>query len=82
MDGEIQITVIATGFGRREPRLGLIESKLRAVTPEEPAADGSDRQVPAWKRRPVEARPAAARFTETSRADSMEVPTFLRRQMD
>jgi hypothetical protein len=39
---EIQITVVATGFGRSEPRVGLIESKLRAVTTEEPAADGSD----------------------------------------
>ncbi len=79
MDGEIQITVVATGFGRREPRvLSLIDSAKVARAIEESASEDAA-HVPAWKRR-ADGRPARA--FDDARSGSMEVPTFLRRQMD
>ena len=71
LDGEIQITVVATGFGRKEPRLSILEK--RAGTHE---GDDADLRVPAWRRN------ASPRHADGARAESMEVPTFLRRQMD
>src|SRR4029079_12459928 len=79
MDGEIQITVVATGFGRRDARvLSLVDAKP-ATRPEEPV-DDNDRQIPAWKRRAAD--PRSPRSFESERTGSMEVPTFLRKQMD
>jgi cell division protein FtsZ len=76
LDGAIQITVVATGFGRREPKLALVEKRQAAA-----AADGEvpDLRVPAWKR---DAGHRTSRFADGHRADSLDVPTFLRRQMD
>ena len=75
LDGEIQITVVATGFGRKEPKLSLVERRSAAA-----AVDGeaSDLRIPAWKR---EAGHRSSRL-DGQRADSLDVPTFLRRQMD
>jgi cell division protein FtsZ len=76
MDGEIMITVIATGFGHAEPRLRLID-KGRAAGEGEEAGDYRHPQP--WKRE--EGR--GGRWSRTgTRGESLEVPTFLRRQID
>jgi cell division protein FtsZ len=80
MDGEIQITVVATGFGRKEPRLSLIDSKSKLAAPAidaVAAAATADRQTPAYLR-----YQKPSRVGDNGRADSLDVPTFLRRQMD
>src|SRR5439155_11663039 len=79
MDGEIQITVVATGFGRREGRgLSLVDgSKLARPVLDDARLDTSER--PAWERRTT-LRPHRAAESESQ--GSMEVPTFLRRTMD
>ena len=79
MDGEMQITVVATGFGHRESRLSLIERNRAAAAaagaPAHGAEDGSDLRHPQpWRRE--------ERGTRWGRRESLEVPTFLRRQMD
>jgi cell division protein FtsZ len=69
MDGELLITVIATGFGHAEPRLKLVASALHEE-------DDLRRPQP-WPRddrRGVSRSPA--------RGESLDVPAFLRRQMD
>jgi cell division protein FtsZ len=80
MDGEVMLTVIATGFGHVEPRLKLVNRQNVAVAaglpPEEEAADGEYRQIKSWKRE------ERTRLGRTGRAESLEVPTFLRNQMD
>jgi cell division protein FtsZ len=74
MDGEMQLTVVATGFGQAEPRLRLVD-KTRAAAP----ADDADLRHPQWQRE--EARPS--RWGRgPAKGDSLEVPAFLRRQMD
>jgi len=75
MDGELMITVIATGFGHVGPRLKLVADRSRARTPE-PATEDLRHPQP-WK--PEDGRPAR---WGRSRTESLEVPTFLRRQMD
>ena len=74
------LTVIATGFGHVEPRLKLVNRQNVAVAaglpPEEEAADGEYRQIKSWKRE------ERTRLGRTGRAESLEVPTFLRNQMD
>ena len=79
MDGELMITVIATGFGQTEPRLKLID-RQHAVAPA--AAEPSDLRRPQpWRRGEEEQR--AGRWTRgAGRGESLEVPTFLRKQMD
>jgi len=83
LDGDLLITVVATGFGSHG-NLRLIERAHRsAPAPAAVAAaagddDLSGMRAPAWQRR--EGRPGWGR--SGSRADSLEVPTFLRRQMD
>ena len=74
MDGELMITVIATGFGQTEPRLKLVD---RAHA----AADGAELRHPQPWRRGEEER--AGRWSRGGgRGESLEVPTFLRKQMD
>jgi len=74
MDGELMITVIATGFGQTEPRLKLVD---RAHA----AADGAELRHPQPWRRGEEER--AGRWSRgNGRGESLEVPTFLRKQMD
>jgi len=75
MDGEMMITVIATGFGQTEPRLKLVERAAH------PAADGADLRHPQPWRRTDEER--GGRWSRGGgRGESLEVPTFLRKQMD
>jgi cell division protein FtsZ len=73
LDGEIQITVVATGFGRKSAPLQLVDK--RPGRPSE--LDDVDRQQPAWSRKGI--RPEGS---EKPRGESLDVPTFLRRQMD
>jgi cell division protein FtsZ len=78
MDGEMQLTVVATGFGQVEPRLRLID-KQRAAAAVAGNGDEADLRHPQWQRE--DQRPS--RWGKTpSRSDSLEVPAFLRRQMD
>ncbi len=83
MDGEIQITVVATGFGRRDARLTLVETKLARASAGhvagETATDDENRQKPAWMRH-RDFRPS--RSLDGGRGESREVPAFLRKQMD
>ncbi len=83
MDGEIQITVVATGFGRREARLGglsLIDGKLsRPPVLDDARIDANER--PAWERNAKPLRPARMADADAP-SGSMEVPAFLRRTMD
>jgi len=75
MDGEIIITVVATGFGQTEPRLRLVDKARQAAA----APDDAELRHPQWQRE--EGR--ANRWGKgPQRTDSLEVPAFLRRQMD
>jgi cell division protein FtsZ len=85
LDGDLLITVVATGFGAHNASLRLVERAHRsaplAAAAGGGAAAGGDPHglsAPAWQRR--EGRPQWGRTG--SRGDSLEVPTFLRRQMD
>jgi cell division protein FtsZ len=85
LDGDLLITVVATGFGAHNANLRLVErahraAPLAAAAGGAAASDGDPRGLgtPAWQRR--EGRPQWGRTG--SRGDSLEVPTFLRRQMD
>jgi cell division protein FtsZ len=74
MDGELMITVIATGFGQTEPRLKLVDRQQPAAEadlrhPQQPWQRGGEERAGRWSR-------------GGSRGESLEVPTFLRRQMD
>ncbi len=76
MDGEVMITVVATGFGHVEPRLKLID---KARVAQEGEAAGDYRHPQPWRR--DEGR--GGRWNRPgTRGESLEVPTFLRRQMD
>ncbi len=81
MDGEVQITVVATGFGRREAALRLVTANAQraAAMP----ADGSG--FDEYERKPAYTRVKdyrPPRFLDGSRSESREVPAFLRKQMD
>jgi len=90
LDGDLLITVVATGFGAHgASNLRLVERMQRpqpmqavvgASAPAEmPGGQGTDAgRSSGWPRR--DARPQWGRAG--SRADSLEVPTFLRRNMD
>ena len=93
MQGEIRVTVIATGFDRAvtgdQPLTPRLRRGRRAQLPQRQRHRGTPR--PAWPRpaaaQPV-TRPAAARqpgpAAPPARTDvpEMEIPTFIRRQMD
>jgi cell division protein FtsZ len=75
MDGDLMITVIATGFGRTEPRLKAVER----------GAENEDLRKPAWRPEREPHQPnRAERWQKNGRgSESMEVPAFLRRgQLD
>jgi cell division protein FtsZ len=81
LDGELVITVIATGFGHAETRLKLIDKAGR------PAAEGEEdyRHPQPWKKDESnggQRRGAWGRNSAPQRTESLEVPTFLRKQMD
>jgi cell division protein FtsZ len=82
MDGEVLITVVATGFGQTEPRLRLVDKgRAMAAGAPVPATDDGEFRHPTWQRE--EPRRTGERWGKTpQRSDSMEVPAFLRRQMD
>ena len=77
MDGEMMITVIATGFGHVEPRLKLVDKARVAAH-----AVGDDYRHPQAFPKADNGRPRWGREREAARGSSLEVPTFLRRQMD
>ncbi len=90
LDGEIVVTVVATGFGRsaipeiRHDARRTAGTSAAAAAATGGGADGDDAgysrfQSPAWKRQPSRAQ--WGRETETD-GSSLEVPAFLRRQMD
>jgi cell division protein FtsZ len=95
LDGDLLITVVATGFGahgvgsrlverlHRPQPLAVVNGGYPSETGRPPAeaaaASGGDSgRASGWPRR--ESRPQWGR--SASRADSLEVPTFLRRNMD
>ena len=93
LDGDLLITVVATGFGAHGAASMRIVDRLHrpqplqvvggSAAPAEAAGSGSGHAAEAgrgtgWPRR--ESRPQWGR--STPRADSLEVPTFLRRNMD
>jgi len=83
LDGDLLITVVATGFGSHSAsNLRLVERMQRpalaAVGAPAPAADPGA-GTPGWQRRDSRTQWGGR---SSSRADSLEVPTFLRRQMD
>jgi hypothetical protein len=78
MEGEMMITVIATGFGQTEPRLKIVEQRTHAG-----AAGPNDLRHPQpWRRGEEERERATPRWNRGTRGESLEVPTFLRKQMD
>ena len=80
MQGEVRVTVIATGFdramshdaGRSAPGILPFPTPRRAATP---APLSSPTPAPA-------ARPEPRRGASSSEVPDMEIPTFIRRQMD
>lgn len=99
LEGELLITVVATGFGVQSargtrtlatPRAAVATTSGTATlapVAEPVAATGEPSEyegmaTPAWQRRGSESsRPRFGRDSG-SRGDSLEIPTFLRRQMD
>jgi cell division protein FtsZ len=80
LDGEIMITVVATGFGQAESRLRLVPGERERVAYSD---EGNDLRRPAWSRNDPAATSRWNRGERGEReAGSMEVPTFLRKQMD
>jgi cell division protein FtsZ len=90
MEGEVRVTVIATGFDRAvtsEQPVARPASQLHnaptTVTPQQPAT-----VIPlASRRTPVSPPPKAAppvpkSATPLTDVPDMEIPTFIRRQMD
>jgi len=75
LDGEIVVTVVATGFGPAAPHLRVVDRPRAKVAN---ADDEPSYTEPAWKRR--ESRGQWGRGN--GNGASLEVPTFLRRQMD
>jgi cell division protein FtsZ len=93
MDGEVRVTVIATGFDRAVTGEPVIERQANPQVlpftprrPGVPAAAAAAPVAPAATKPPVQAfvKPAAASPTRPAAADvsDMEIPTFIRRQMD
>src|SRR5262249_32366892 len=76
MDGELMITVIATGFGHIEPRLKMHARQTRGA-----ATETEDYRRPQWKGEEVAV--SGGRWNRNGgNGDSLEVPAFLRKQMD
>jgi cell division protein FtsZ len=87
MQGEIRVTVIATGFDRtrEEPKRADIISfpaKRREERPANPVV-GSSAGPPATTPAPLPAAPVRpAKSAPAADVPDMEIPTFIRRQMD
>jgi len=95
MEGEIRVTVIATGFDRRDvkdvgPRAaGVIQfpqrqsAGLRASGAQQAAAAGGSGAAPAGPRRSgTTPQPGTPPAPSAEPLSDMEIPTFIRRQMD
>ena len=80
LEGELVITVIATGFGHQEPRLKVLDRGRRAAS----EAEEEYRHPQPWKRDEAGngRRNGWGKGGGGSRPESLEVPTFLRKQMD
>ncbi len=81
LDGEVVITVVATGFGHTEPRLKLVDREQRERERERARGESEDdyRRPQPWRSE----EPRRDRVVARGRSsESLEVPTFLRRQMD
>ena len=81
MQGEVRVTVIATGFERKAGQMGFAHRGSTPVIPIDPSARtrpapsiGGGNAVPAPRPRPSQ-RPVED-------LSDMEIPTFIRRQMD
>ena len=86
MDGELLITVVATGFGQVESRMRLVD-RVRTHQPAMqtvPADEEEEMRHPQpWKREERgRSWNGGSRPANGQRGESLEVPTFLRRQMD
>ncbi|MBX7118064.1 MAG: cell division protein FtsZ [Gemmatimonadaceae bacterium] len=93
MQGEVRVTVIATGFERKAQPLGLGQAGRGAATPIIPLDQARQRPVigsqhpsapsapsaPAAGNAMPRPRPAPRQLEDLS---DMEIPTFIRRQMD
>ncbi len=83
MDGEVQITVVATGFGRHgEPKHKVLQLSPQRVMPTRPAEELDIEELsrkPAWDR-VKDFRPP--RFSDNGRTESREIPAFLRNNLD
>jgi len=81
MDGELLITVIATGFGHSEARLRLVD---KVIAGQAHGEDGDEYRRPAaWHgEETTPGRPGRWNRSTLARTSSLEVPAFLRRQMD
>ena len=83
MDGEVQITVVATGFGRHgEPKHKVLQLSPPRASATRPAEDLDIEELsrkPAWDR-VKDFRPP--RFSDNGRSESREIPAFLRTNLD
>jgi cell division protein FtsZ len=77
MDGEMVITVVATGFGHTEPRLRLIDKHAREAASAS-VAEGEEYRSPQWRK----TEENGSRWARSERGQSLEVPAFLRKGMD
>ncbi|HEX6814051.1 MAG TPA: cell division protein FtsZ, partial [Gemmatimonadaceae bacterium] len=90
MQGEIRVTVIATGFDRSLASGGMAEPPSRVMMPTTPVLPfPAQRQrqpvVPPRAAPPVERRasqPGTPSDKTSQDLSDMEIPTFIRRQMD
>ncbi|MGH7655782.1 MAG: cell division protein FtsZ [Gemmatimonadaceae bacterium] len=94
MQGEIRVTVVATGFGRAHAQSSPSHSRMSTGTPVIPIDGGRARPVigSAYQGQPASTGGAApARRANPAPAperrpqpdlDDLEIPTFIRRQMD
>jgi hypothetical protein len=82
MHGEVRVTVIATGFDRAvtgDPRQiqptapGVLAFPTKRVTPPPPVREQRSEVKPEPPRKPA---------TPATEVPDMEIPTFIRRQMD
>ena len=75
LDGEIVVTVVATGFGVAHPQFTVVDRSTRRKAVND-SDDAGSYNIPAWKRQ--QGRSQWGR----NASESLEVPAFLRRQMD
>jgi cell division protein FtsZ len=83
MQGEIRVTVIATGFDKPKTKSeGVFGGRSSAVLqfPQRSPKSGSFPAAPAHPAEPAQPQPRKAEDAE--QVPEMEIPTFIRRQMD